>query len=182
MQPVDLVFLGLLGLLLVAVTMVDLRERRIPNLVNVAIAALGLAHAVVRAPSWHSLLAELGVAVLSAVLFGATAWFMRRLSRHASIGMGDLKFLTAASLWVGCDGSVMILLVACVCAVVATLLAAPWQGLDMRRMLPFGPMLALAMVLVVAAAFHGAAVSDAHQQVSVDHAGTVSAASKPTNT
>jgi leader peptidase (prepilin peptidase)/N-methyltransferase len=92
--------------------------------------------------------------LIAAVMFCGTAWVLRRLSARSSIGMGDLKFLTAASLWVGWDGSVVILMIACLCAVLISLAVAPWQGLDLRRARPFGPMLAVGMIVVVTLAFH----------------------------
>jgi leader peptidase (prepilin peptidase) / N-methyltransferase len=154
MNGADIICIGLLGLLLVWVTVIDLREQRIPNELNLAIGALGLAHVVIRSPGWYALASALGAMLVAGLLFGGTAWILRRVSSRASIGMGDLKFLTAASLWVGWDGSVVILMIACLCAVLVSLAVAPWQGLDLRKMRPFGPMLAVGMIIVVTLSFH----------------------------
>jgi leader peptidase (prepilin peptidase)/N-methyltransferase len=90
---------------------------------------------------------------LAAALFIGTSYIVRLVNKSATIGWGDLKFLAACSLWVGVDGSVLVLVLACVFTLLLALAAAPWRGLDMRQMRPFGPMLALGMVVVVAAVF-----------------------------
>jgi leader peptidase (prepilin peptidase)/N-methyltransferase len=154
MQGPDIICIGMLVLLLVSVTLIDLKEQRIPNALNLAIGALGLAHVAIRSPGWYGMASALGAMLIAAVMFCGTAWVLRRLSARSSIGMGDLKFLTAASLWVGWDGSVVILMIACLCAVLISLAVAPWQGLDLRRARPFGPMLAVGMIVVVTLAFH----------------------------
>lgn len=149
MRGPELVFIGLLGLLLTQVAMIDIRTRRIPNALNLGIAALGLARAAVLAPGWHGMLAALGIGLASAFLFLITMWIMQRLSPSARIGAGDLKFLIAASLWVGWTGAIMVLFIACVVAALEAVVVAPWQGFSVRRMRPFGPMLAAGMLAVV---------------------------------
>ena len=149
MAGLDLVFIGLLGLVLVPVAVIYARERRIPNLLNGLLALLGLAHAWAVGQSWHAVQASLidgGIAVL---LLGGSAWVIRLISPRSRIGFGDLKFLAAASLWVGWDGSIAVLFVASVLATLVTLAMAPWQGFDLGRMRPFGPMLAVGMLTVV---------------------------------
>ena len=154
MEGADIICIGVLSMLLIWVTVTDLREQRIPNTLNLAIGALGLAHVVIHSPNFRGMASALGAMLIAAVLFGGTAWVLRRFSARSSIGMGDLKFLTAASLWVGWDGSVVILMIACLAAVTFSLAIAPWQGLDLRKMRPFGPMLAFGMIVVVTLSFH----------------------------
>jgi len=45
-------------------------------------------------------------------------------------------------------------MIACLAAVAFSLAIAPWQGLDLRKMRPFGPMLAFGMIVVVTLSFH----------------------------
>jgi leader peptidase (prepilin peptidase)/N-methyltransferase len=149
MQGMELVFIGVLGLLLTQVAMVDIRTRRIPNTLNLAIAALGLAHALVHSPGWHGALSALGTGLASSLLLLATMWLAQRISPGARVGAGDLKFLVAASLWVGWGGTMAVLLIACLAATLEAVAVAPWQGFSVRRMRPFGPMLAVGMLAVV---------------------------------
>mgnify|MGYP001556168949 FL=1 len=149
MAGINLVFIGLLGLLLVPVAVIDARERRIPNLLNALLAVLGLAHAWALGQSWHAISLALTNAAIAVALLGGSAWIMRLISPRARIGLGDLKFLAAASLWVGWDGSIAVLFLASLLATAMTLALAPWQGLNLGRMRPFGPMLAVGMLAVV---------------------------------
>lgn len=149
MHGVELMFIGLLGLLLVPMAVIDARERRIPNVLNGLLALLGLAHSWAIGQSWHAVQVSLINGAVAVVLLGGSTALIRLISRRSRIGLGDLKFLAAASLWVGWDGSIAVLFVASVLATLMTLAVAPWQGLNLGRMRPFGPMLAVGMLAVV---------------------------------
>lgn len=153
MSGFDFIFLGLLVLLLLPIVLIDLRESRIPNICNLALAAGGLVQALVRSPTLETLGLSLGIAVLTFVLLAGTAWLMQKIDRHARIGWGDLKFLTAASLWVGLQGSLIVLIVASMVALLATLAMAPWRGVKWREMRPFGPALAVGLLAVTVTVF-----------------------------
>jgi leader peptidase (prepilin peptidase)/N-methyltransferase len=153
MAGLDFIFLGLLVLLLLPIVLIDLRESRIPNICNLALAAGGLAQALVRSPTLQTLGLSLGVAALTFLLLAGTAWVMQKIDRNARIGWGDLKFLTAASLWVGLQGSLVVLILASVVALIATLALAPWRGVKWREMRPFGPALALGLLVVTVTVF-----------------------------
>ncbi|MGL4961424.1 MAG: prepilin peptidase [Inquilinus sp.] len=153
MAGLDFISLGLLVLLLLPIVLIDLRESRIPNICNLALAGGGLAQALVRSPTLQTLGLSLGVAVLTFLLLAGTAWVMQKIDRNARIGWGDLKFLTAASLWVGLQGSLVVLILASVMALMATLALAPWRGVKWREMRPFGPALALGLLVVTVTVF-----------------------------
>lgn len=153
MSGFEFIFLGLLVLLLLPIVLIDLRESRIPNVCNLALAAGGLAQALVRSPTLKTLGLSLGVALLTFTLLAGTAWLMQRINRNAQIGWGDLKFLTAASLWVGLQGSMIVLILASLVALLATLAMAPWRGMQWREMRPFGPALALGLLAVTVTVF-----------------------------
>jgi leader peptidase (prepilin peptidase)/N-methyltransferase len=153
MAGLDFIFLGLLVLLLLPIVLIDLRESRIPNICNLALAVGGLAQALVRSPTLQTLGLSLGVAVLTFALLAGTAWVMQKIDRHARIGWGDLKFLTAASLWVGLQGSLIVLVLASLVALLATLAMAPWRGVKWREMRPFGPALAVGLLAVTVTVF-----------------------------
>ena len=153
MAGLDIVFIGLLVIVLVPIAMTDLKERRIPNMLNLALGLLGFIHAMVSRLEWHQAMVELRTVILAALAFVATAWIVQRINRQAKIGWGDLKFLTAASLWVGIDGSVAVLFVASIVSLLVALASAPWARLNWRQQRPFGPMLAVGMISVVTLVF-----------------------------
>jgi leader peptidase (prepilin peptidase)/N-methyltransferase len=153
MSGTDLIFLGLLIGMLLPMALVDLREQRIPNSLNLGIAAVGLAHALLRQPGFGTAVGTTLQALAAFVIFAATTWIMQRINRHAKIGWGDLKFLVAMSFWVGLDGCVAVLLLACFIHILAILVAIPWAGFRRDQLRPFGPMLAVGAVAVVIASF-----------------------------
>lgn len=153
MDGLEFIAIGVLLLLLLPIVLIDLRESRIPNICNLALALGGLAQALVRSPRLETLGIALAQAVLTFLVLAGTAWLMQRINRNARIGWGDLKFLTAASLWVGVQGSLMVLVLASVVALLATLAMAPWRGVKWREMRPFGPALAVGLLAVTVTVF-----------------------------
>jgi leader peptidase (prepilin peptidase)/N-methyltransferase len=153
MNGLDFIALGVLVLLLLPITLIDLRESRIPNICNLALAAAGLCQAMIRAPELMTLAVALAQAALTFLVLAGTAWLMQRIDRNARIGWGDLKFLTAASLWVGVQGALIVLVLASILALAASLALAPWRGVRLREMQPFGPALALGLLVVTTTLF-----------------------------
>ena len=159
MQTVIL-FLGIGIFALVAYG--DVRRRRIPNVLAVAIGALGLVRMILAGdPSafLHTLTA--GAAVFAA----AFLLFWRGL-----VGGGDVKLLTAASLLVGYHDLLSFLFLMSLCgavvslAVVATNKLAPWlrpiprpatvvsrqpEGTPARLSVPYGVAIAAAGVVIL---------------------------------
>jgi len=136
--------------LLVLVAIVDARTGRIPNAVNAAIACLGFLAAL----EWGTRLAaerllDAGVVGLSLLLL---RWAYRRSRGRTGLGLGDVKFLSAATLWTGLGALPLVLFLACLSAlamVAGLKLAGRKVSGGMR--LRFGPHLAgaLACVLVL---------------------------------
>jgi leader peptidase (prepilin peptidase)/N-methyltransferase len=145
-------FLGFftpLCLLCVALTLTDIRRGIIPNGINLSIAGLGLLEAFVINGAMEAV--QLGC---EAAAIGLIFWLLRRfyfmLRKTQGLGLGDVKFLAAAGTWIGVAGLPILLLIATVAALAA---AGSLQlaGRDMTRQssLPFGPFLALGLVLTV---------------------------------
>jgi leader peptidase (prepilin peptidase)/N-methyltransferase len=145
-------FLGFftpLCLLCVALTLTDIRRGIIPNGINLSIAGLGLLKALVINGAMEA--AELGC---EAAATGLIFWLLRRgyfvLRKTQGLGLGDVKFLAAAGTWIGVAGLPILLLIATLAALAA---AGSLQlaGRDMTRQssLPFGPFLAIGLVLTV---------------------------------
>jgi leader peptidase (prepilin peptidase)/N-methyltransferase len=152
-MPIDsevVLFLGFYAALCVlccALALIDLRRGIIPNELNLAIAILGIAQVMVFGNPVDGFEA-LGEAAAVGVIF----WLLRRLYfvlRQADgLGLGDVKFLAAATTWVGVTGVPTLLLIATLTALTA---AGGLQlaGRQMKRQtsLPFGPFLALGLLL-----------------------------------
>lgn len=148
-----LYFLGCYGALYVlccAVALIDLRQGIIPDWLNLAIAAVGLANVVVTDG-----VTVAGSAIAMACLVGVLFWLLQRLyfrlRQVDGLGLGDVKFLAAATIWVGVAGVPTLLLIA---AIAALSVAGGLQlaGHEMKRQtsIPFGPFLALGLIVTPA--------------------------------
>jgi prepilin peptidase CpaA len=133
------------GLVLLAAEQ-DIREQRIANRLNLALALLAPAH-------WlgGTLLAAGGALALSAsvLLLGAIAF------NYGWIGGGDVKMLAATSLWVGLDGVTILIAVAAVAGGVGAFMALLIRlrktslGHAIRAPMPYGPAIAVGALVAV---------------------------------
>jgi leader peptidase (prepilin peptidase) / N-methyltransferase len=133
---------ALLCALCVAVAWIDIHHGIIPDWLNFSIATLGLLGTFLIADT-SAVVTALG----EGALVGAVFWLLRRLyfafRGIQGLGMGDVKFLGAAGIWVGIAGIPMLLLVATITAL-ACVGAVQFSGraLTARTSMSFGPFLA----------------------------------------
>jgi leader peptidase (prepilin peptidase) / N-methyltransferase len=140
-------FFAALCLLCGALALIDIRRGIIPDGLNLSIAGLGLVKAVTAGGSAAGI-----EAACEGAAIGLIFWLLRRLyfalRKIQGLGLGDVKFLAAAAPWIGIAGMPMLLLIATLTALVA---AGGLQlaGRDMTRQtsLPFGPFLAIGLLL-----------------------------------
>jgi prepilin signal peptidase PulO-like enzyme (type II secretory pathway) len=132
-----------LGWLLLAASLVDARERILPDEINAAVAVLGLA---VAAPlSGVELLGRVIGAVAGFAILAGFAALYERVRGREGLGRGDAKLLGALGAWVGWQGLSSVVLIGAGAGVGAVLLS----GLLSRRLprgessLALGPYLAL---------------------------------------
>jgi leader peptidase (prepilin peptidase) / N-methyltransferase len=140
------IFFGLLCLLSAVLAWIDIREGIIPDWLNLTIAGLGLSKAVILAGPLAGL-----EAVGEGAAIGAIFWLLRRLyfafRKIQGLGLGDVKFLAAAGLWVGVTGLPLLLLVAALTALVyAGIMQLTGRQLSGQTSLSFGPFLALGLL------------------------------------
>jgi leader peptidase (prepilin peptidase)/N-methyltransferase len=134
-----------------AVALIDIRRGIIPDGLNLFIAGLGLANIAIRSGALPGIEA-LGEAAVAGTIF----WSLRRLyfllRKIQGIGLGDVKLLAAATVWIGIQGMPMLLLIATLTALAAAGgLQLAGQNLTRRSSLPFGPFLALGLLATFAA-------------------------------
>jgi len=95
-------------------------------------------------------------AACGGVAVGLIFWLLRRLyfgwRKIQGLGLGDVKFLAAAGIWIGIAGLPMLLLVAALTALGAAGIMQ-LAGRDMTRQtsVPFGPFLAIGLLVTLIA-------------------------------
>jgi leader peptidase (prepilin peptidase)/N-methyltransferase len=146
-----LAFVAPLCVLCCALALIDVRHGIIPDGINLSIAGLGLLKATITDG-----LAACAGAALEAVAIGVIFWLLRRAyfawRKIDGLGLGDVKFLAAATPWIGVAGIPTLLLIAALAALTAAS-GLRWAGQAMTRQtsLPFGPFLAMGLLLTLAA-------------------------------
>ncbi|MET0258537.1 MAG: prepilin peptidase [Methylobacterium sp.] len=148
----DWLFVPLLLPLLAVVTVVDARSGRIPDAANAAIVLLGAMRGWLEAPA--VLAGRLLDAAIVAALLALLRLAYHRRRGHHGLGLGDVKFLAAATIWTGLAALPALVLAASLAAL-ARMAWARWQGgagtVGWRTRLRFGPYLAAALLVVLLA-------------------------------
>lgn len=137
---------GLLFLLCIVLAWIDIRHGIIPDWLNLAIAGLGLSKALLVDGPMAGL-----EAACEGVAIGATFWLLRRLyfavRKIQGLGLGDVKFLTAAGIWVGVAGLPTLMLVAALSALAcAGAMQLAGRQLTAQTSISFGPFLAIGLL------------------------------------
>jgi leader peptidase (prepilin peptidase)/N-methyltransferase len=145
-MAVDIGFFALLCLLSGVLAWIDIRHGIIPDWLNATIAGLGLSKAVVAG----GVLAGLDAACEGAAI-GVVFWLLRRLyfafRKIQGLGLGDVKFLTAAGLWIGVAGLPILLVVATLTALAcAGVMQFTGRQLTAQTSMSFGPFLAIGLL------------------------------------
>lgn len=137
---VETLLLAALATALVILTVTDLEHRIIPDPVNAAVALLGIAWVGWRHGAEVSAWGEAGV---GAALLGGLALVLRlvfsRVSGREAMGLGDVKFMAAAGIWLGPFGFAPFLMLSGLAGIG---LAVGWRLATGQRSFPFGPCLA----------------------------------------
>jgi leader peptidase (prepilin peptidase)/N-methyltransferase len=140
-------FSAALLLLCGALALIDVRRGIIPDGLNLSIAGLGLVKVVIAGG------ATAGIEIAcEGTVIGLTFWLLRRLyfawRKVQGLGLGDVKFLVAATPWIGIAGIPTLLLIATLTALAAAgSLQLAGRGMTRQTSLPFGPFLAIGLLL-----------------------------------
>ena len=146
-----LAFFVPLGVLCAAIALIDIRHGIIPDGLNLAIAGLGFVKAAVAGG-----LGAGAETIVGAIAVGAILCLLRRLyfawRKIDGLGLGDVKLLAASTPWIGIAGIPMLLLIASLAALAAAGgLRLAGQTMTRQTSLPFGPFLAIGLLMTVAA-------------------------------
>ncbi len=132
---------AVLGSTLLALSLIDIRTHRLPDILTLPLAALGLS-----LPFWAEGglpfdLRLVGLGVGFAALW-AIATLFRRLRGYDGLGLGDAKLLGAAGAWLGPFALAPLMLIA-TCAALLAVGGAVLVGhkVTARTAIPFGPFL-----------------------------------------
>ena len=120
----------------------------IPNWCNLLIALLGLTWGLL---AGHDIIQRLIDSALVFGLFFLLRFLYRRLRGHNGLGLGDVKFLAAATMRTGLSGLHLLVLAACISGLLEIALRRlRGEAITSRSVLRFGPHLALGFTLVIA--------------------------------
>jgi leader peptidase (prepilin peptidase)/N-methyltransferase len=138
----DFVIIALLLSHVLVLCVIDMQHRIIPDSIQCVIGALGAIYSVHHQMHVGEMLAGiiLGAVIGLSLQIGIKWW-----KKQDGLGMGDVKFMAVSGLWLGID-QLSYFFFAGVFGVITALL---WRMVSHDPRFPFGPALALSLVLLV---------------------------------
>lgn len=140
---------GVLAALTIYAAMIDIRSLIIPDTANLAIFGSGLTASVFLStvdPTSAFLASVLGGASVLAIYLA-----FRSYRGYDGLGLGDVKFIAAASTWIGVEGLPLALLISSMSALIFVAVQMMFGfTFDRGRPIPFGPFLGMGFLLVAA--------------------------------
>ena len=149
MTPIDLAlsagFLGLLAWL----AWIDFRTGYLPDILQIALAVLGLAALVIGSPIAVDWRAALIGALGAAGVFYGLRWAVSVYKQREAMGLGDVKLIANAGLWLGWWDIAYVMLAAGVVTLIGGAIGAVLTKRPvLQGEMPLGPGLALGMAAV----------------------------------
>ena len=149
----SLQYFALVGLLVYA-SYTDLQSRTIANGCIVACAAVRLIYGIYACACGLAGFSDITYYLVSGIALGGAvllfALVFERLTGRAGMGGGDIKLYAVAGLYVGFEGGLFVVLASCLVAAIVGLAFSSRDSQErMRRAMPFGPAIALALVMVI---------------------------------
>ena len=138
-----LVASAILGWMLLALALIDIRIRRLPDELTFSLIAAGLIFGYFLDRS--NLADHMIGTVAGLAAFTLVAYLYRVIRKREGLGLGDAKLLAGLGAWVSWQGLTGVVLFGAIGGLVFVLGGALWQGkIVMTERVPFGPFLALA--------------------------------------
>ena len=135
--------LSAMSFTLLVIVASDLETFIIPDEMVILLAVLGILWRHLVMPGWGQALA--GAMLGAGLTLGLRALFIL-LRRKQGLGLGDVKFIAAAGIWIGVAGLSWLLIIGGCLGVVFGLL---WQAKMGKKYFPFGPSLAVALYAII---------------------------------
>jgi leader peptidase (prepilin peptidase)/N-methyltransferase len=137
--------LAYLGAGLVVLFVADLETRTLPDPMQISLALLAVPWRYVTDGDWTGMAAGGGVGLALGLALRGLYFLLKR--RHG-LGMGDVKFMGVAGLWLGLEGLAPFLFASGILGVVFGLAWRFWKG---SKVFPFGPALTVSLFLTLIA-------------------------------
>lgn len=147
--------------LLILLSAIDLKTRLLPNKFVVPFALLGIAFHALTGFHWLSPLAMIGGGALCyGVLYGVRA-MANHIYQRDTLGLGDVKLMGAAGLWLGPETVMLALSAGAAAGVIHGVVYAFWLAIKTKTspqfkalQIPAGPGLAVGIVIGGLLLFH----------------------------
>lgn len=140
---ITIIFTTLLFVILIAIAMIDLASFRIPNILNLLLAITGAVWQFVSTS--EQLIHQAQFALCLLLLFYSVQKIHTRLTGKIGLGMGDVKMVGAAGLWISPLSFPLFVFIASFGGLVFALIK---RGSENTTMIPFGPFLALSLFVI----------------------------------
>ena len=146
----DLFFVGIISIILVAISVIDLKSMIIPNGLVISLAVVGVLYTGLRLvfPAlfiWNLMWYEPLIGFLAASL----PLFLIAVLSKGGMGGGDIKLMAAAGIFLGWKGILVALLAGSLIGAIVSIILMIAGKKGRKDMIPFGPFLCLGIMISV---------------------------------
>ncbi len=140
---VEAILLGAMTATAILLSWIDVEQGLLPDLLLVILAALGVVMLTLSAPAIFELVERLAAIVLGGGSLALLRWVWKFWRGHEALGMGDVKLVAVAGLWVGLADLPILIAIGAGATLTATLAR---HGFNRQRSVPLGPGLLAALI------------------------------------
>jgi len=120
---------------------IDLEQLIIPNVIQVLFAILAFIYII------HNNI-DMSERLVSSIIYFSIiqiiGWIISKIKKDEAIGGGDIKFITIVGLFLGLENLANFLFIS---GLIGAVFAFIWRVLDGKKKFPFGPALAISLIL-----------------------------------
>jgi leader peptidase (prepilin peptidase) / N-methyltransferase len=145
--PATLLGTAVLAATLIALSVIDFEEFRLPDILTLPLAATGIGLTAIF--GWNDPVVHIVGTFAGFLTLFSAGWLYERLRGRRGLGLGDAKLFAASGAWLGPSGLPGVLLYACAFGLAYAGLMKLVNGqVSLASALPFGPFLALGTWIV----------------------------------
>lgn len=138
MSYLDLLFMTLFFVCSLAMSYVDMRERRLPNVWTAAFFGLAFCRLLIKSQAMATILQTLLLTAFVTLLLALCSLYGEKRNRKL-LGMGDVKLTASLTLWF--SGRIIELFILACLGALLFMLIPRLKGQNARRVVPFAPFL-----------------------------------------
>ncbi len=140
---IELILFASLSTILITMATIDFEHKILPNSLNLLLAVLGILYIIIKSPPYDLTILPINIFLYAGVAF-FIKWIFFIFTKKNALGMGDIKFFAAISIWLNIEQLPIFMMFAGIIGIIVGLI---WKKITRENVFPFGPALILSFII-----------------------------------